>query len=335
MLLRFSVAVIILILLTIGSAFGGAQTTQSAQSASPAAKPVPADLPAVVARVDGESITRDELENAVRASERRAGSPVPPEQRDEVFRGVLEQLIGYRVLGLEAQQRAIAVPDDDLNTRLAELRQRFPTEEAFTQAVTAQGLTPDTLRSAIRSDLQVARMIAAEVDSKIAVQPQEVSDFYAQHPQEFEQGERVRASHILVGVPADADAATRAQARAKAESLVREARGGQDFAALARENSQDGNASDGGDLGVFERGQMVPPFEQAAFTLKEGEISEVVETQFGYHVIKVAEHLPALTVPLDKVRDQIEQYLLQGHREVATAAFVVSLKAKHKIEILI
>jgi hypothetical protein len=112
--------------------FGGALAAQSAQSAPAATKPVPAELPAVVARVDSESITRDELENAVRASERRAGSTVPPEQRDEVFRALLEQLIGYRVLGLEARQRAIAVPDSDLNARLAELRQRFPTEEAFT-----------------------------------------------------------------------------------------------------------------------------------------------------------------------------------------------------------
>lgn len=86
---------------------------------------------------------------------------------------------------------------------------------------------------------------------------------------------------------------------------------------------------------VRERSDGAAVREQAAFTLKEGEISEVVETQFGYHVIKVAEHLPAFTVPLDKVKDQIEQYLLQGHREEATAAFVVSLKAKHKIEILI
>jgi peptidyl-prolyl cis-trans isomerase C len=196
-------------------------------------------------------------------------------------------------------------------------------------------LTPERLRENIRGDFQVSRMIATEVDSKIVVQTQEVADFYAKNPEAFKQGERVRASHILIGVPAASDAATRAARRARAEGLVREARAGKDFAALAREHSDDGSASAGGDLGAFERGQMVPPFEQAAFALSPGEISEVVETEFGYHVIKVAAREPARTVPLEEAQEQIGNYLSQRQRQERIAAFVDGLRATHKIEVLI
>ena len=109
----------------------------------------------------------------------------------------------------------------------------------------------------------------------------------------------------------------------------------EDFAAAAKENSQDpGSAPNGGDLGFFEQGQMVPQFDQVAFTLKPGQMSELVETQFGYHIIKVAEKQETRVVPLEEAKGQIEQYLTDQNRQAQTEAFVNTLKAKAKIEIL-
>jgi peptidyl-prolyl cis-trans isomerase C len=184
--------------------------------------------------------------------------------------------------------------------------------------------------------MAVAKMISDEVESKVTVKPEQVTDFYAKNPDQFKEPERVRASHILIAFPENADAADKAQARQKAEQVLKDVKAGKDFTALAKEHSQDpGSAVNGGDLGFFQQGQMVGPFNDAAFSLPPGSTSDLVETNFGYHIIRVAEKQPGRTVPLDEVRPQVEQYLQNVNRDEQTDAFVASLKSKGKVEILI
>src|SRR5882672_1976164 len=302
----------------------------------PAVKAVPAQLPEIVARVNGEAINGAELENAVKGLEGRAGGPVPPDQRDRVYRGVLDDMIGYKLLIQEAKARKIAVPDADVEAQIAQIRSQFPNQQQFEQALAAQKTTLEAVRNDARSEMSVEKLVEGEVAAKVAVKPEAVSDFYQKNQDKFQQGPRVRASHILISVPQNADAATKQQARTKAETILKDLKGGKDFAAAAKENSQDpGSAVNGGDLGFFEKGQMVPPFEQAAFALNAGDMSDLVETQFGYHIIKVAEKQTQRVVPLDEAKAQIEQYLGQQNRQAETQAFVDALKAKAKIEILI
>jgi peptidyl-prolyl cis-trans isomerase C len=197
-------------------------------------------------------------------------------------------------------------------------------------------MTIQDVRDDARSEMSVEKLVEGEIAAKTAVKPEAVMDFYQKNQDKFQQGPRVRASHILISVPQNADAATKQQARTKAETILKDLKGGKDFAAAAKENSQDpGSAVNGGDLGFFEKGQMVPPFEQAAFALNAGDMSDLVETQFGYHIIKVAEKQTQRVVPLDEAKAQIEQYLGQQNRQAETQAFVDALKAKAKIEILI
>ena len=301
----------------------------------PAAKPVPAQLPEVVARVNGETITGKELDDAVREIAGRAG-PVPPDERDRVYRGVLDNMIGYRLMVQEAKARKVAVPDAEVDAQVAQIRAQFGSDAQFQQALVAQKTTLEAVRSDTRDAMTAEKLVDDEIAAKIAVKPEAVTDFYQKNQDKFQQGPRVRASHILIGIPQNADAATKQQAKTKAETLLKDLRAGKDFAATAKENSQDpGSAPNGGDLGYFEQGQMVPPFEQAAFALKAGEMSEVVETQFGYHIIKVADKQDSRVVPLDEAKQQIEQYLSQQNRHAQTELFVNALKAKAKIEILI
>jgi peptidyl-prolyl cis-trans isomerase C len=118
--------------------------------------------------------------------------------------------------------------------------------------------------------------------------------------------------------------------------VLKDVKGGKDFAALAKQHSQDpGSAVNGGDLGFFQPGQMVGPFNDAAFSLPIGATSDLVETNFGYHIIRVAEKQQGRTVPLEEVRPQVEEYLKNVNREQQTDAFVASLKAKGKVEIFI
>ncbi len=314
----------------------GTPPPPAAQLQPPAAKPVPPQLPEVVARVNGEAINGAELESAVKGLEGRAGGPVPADQRDRVYRGVLDDMIGYRLLIQESKTRKIAVPDAEVEAQIAQIRGQFPSQQQFEQALAAQKMTLQAVRDDARNEIGVEKLVEGEIAAKIAVKPEAVSDFYKNNQDKFQQGPRVRASHILIQVPQGADAAAKAAARTKAEGILKDLKAGKDFAAAAKENSQDpGSAVNGGDLGFFEQGQMVPPFEQAAFALKPGQMSEIVESQFGFHIIKVAEHQDTHVVPLDEAKEKIEQYLQQQSRQAETQAFVNTLKAKAKIEILI
>ena len=313
-----------------------AAATSAANTQAEAAKPVPAQLPEILARVNGESITKTEFEDAIKSVEARAGGPVPADQRDRVLRSILEDLIGFKLLAQEAKARKVTIPDADVDARVAQIRGQFPSEDVFMQMLVERKMTLDQVKADAREDMAIGKMIEGELAGKIDVKPEQVQDFYTKNPDQFQQPERVRASHILIGVPENADAAAKTQARAKAEQVLKELKSGGDFAALAKQHSSDpGSAANGGDLGFFQQGQMVGPFNDVAFSLKPGTTSDVVETQFGFHIIRVAEKQEPRTVPLDEVRTQVEQYLANMNRQQQTEAFVTGLKAKGKIEVLI
>ena len=335
--------VVLLLMACSRSAPAASSTEQTAPSPvdaqapapTPAALPVPVQFPEIVARVNGEVITKADLEMAVSQLEARAGQPVPPEQRDGVIRGVLDELIGYRLLRLESVARKIVVAEADIDGRVSEIRSQFPTEAAFTQTVGARGLTLAGLRTQAREAMQIDTLLRGAL-TEIPVTPEQVTAFYTENPTEFQQGDRVHASHILIGVPDGADPATKQQALAKAAEVLREVKAGGDFAALAKHYSTDaGSAPGGGDLGFFERGQMVGPFEQAAFALAPAQTSDLVESPFGYHIIKTIEKQAGRTIPIADVGPQIQQFLEGRNRAQQTEAFVGTLRAKGKVEILI
>ena len=335
--------ILILILVVAGCkkdaapAAGTAEPAAGAQTAA-AAEPVkalPEKLPDVLAKVNGEAVTRKELEDYVRNLEGQAGSPIPADQRDRIYRGVLDQLVGYKLLVQEAKARKVVVADADVDARIAEVKKQFPSEDLFMQTLIDRKMTIDQLKGDARRDLSIARLIEGEISPRVAVKPAQVEDFYKNNPEKFHQPESVRASHILIAAAENADAATKAHAKTKAQQILKEIRAGKDFAELARQHSQDGSATNGGDLGFFPQGQMVGPFNDAAFSLKPGATSDLVETQFGYHIIRVAEKKPARTVPLEEMRPQIEEFLKHQNRETETESFVKALRAKGKVEILV
>lgn len=313
-------------------AAGGAQTGAAADPV----KALPEKLPDVLAKVNGEEVTRKELEDYVRNLEGQAGSPIPADQRDRIYRGVLDQLVGYKLLVQEAKARKVVVADADVDARIAEVKKQFPSEDLFMQTLIDRKMTLDQIKSDARRDLSIARLIEAEISPRVALKPGQAEDFYKNNPDRFTEPERVRASHILIAAAENADAAAKAQAKAKAEQILKDLKAGKDFATLARQHSQDpGSAVNGGDLGVFPLGQMVGPFNDAAFSLKPGATSDLVETQFGYHIIRVAEKHPGRTVPLEEVRPRLEEFLKHQNRESETESFVKALRAKGKVEILV
>ncbi len=168
--------------------------------------------------------------------------------------------------------------------------------------------------------VQYVRLAVADLIENIAPGEDELLQAYESSQARFKAPEQRRVSHILIAVKEDADEATRNAAVEKALSLTQQARGGSDFEELAKQHSDDpGSAANGGDLGVIARGAMVKPFEDAAYQLQQGEISDPVETRFGYHVIKITELVPESIKPFAEVREQIEQ---EERKRLAEAQFI-------------
>jgi len=212
-------------------------------------KPMPPQIPAVLARVNGEVIEKWEFDSAVKRIEARAGAPVPADKRDEVLRGVLDRLVAFHLLEQESRNRKIEVTDAEVDARIGDIRRSFPNEQAFAESMSAQGLTVDQVRQQSRAQLQVSKIIDAEIASTALVQESDIGAFYEQNLPRFKQDESVHASHILIAASENAAPAQKAEARSKAQSLLRKVRGGADFATVARAESQDpGTAQNGGDL---------------------------------------------------------------------------------------
>jgi peptidyl-prolyl cis-trans isomerase C len=325
----------------------GCQRSKPAESAKPAATqaptpaptpvppPVPAKLPDVVARVNGETISGTELEEAVRTFQVNSGQELTPDNRSQVYRGVLDDLVSMRLLNGELKARKLEVDARELDEAMRELRSRFPNEATYRRALAEQKLTAEQLRERTRNTLLVNRLLEQEVGDQIAVSAADVAKFYEENPDRFQQPEAVRLSHILIAVPQGAPEERRNAARERAADLARRARTGADFAALAKQHSSDASRQRGGDLGFVVRGQAQPPFEQAAFALKPGEISDPVETIYGFHVIKAGEKRPAQKVPFGQAAAQVEEYLREQRRQEKARAYVDRLKSSGKVEVLI
>ena len=312
-----------------------ATTGQTTPQPPAPVKPMPAELPDVLARVNGEAVTKVDFDRLIKNMELRSNQPIPAERRDAVYRQVLDELVTYTVLSQETRARNVAVADAEVESAIKQMRARLGSDEDFKKALDARGMTLDKLKGDTRIDISINKMVEAEVATQPPPTDAQVRDFYDKNPDKFKQDEAVRASHILFRVDESADAATKKKAMDEAQSVLKQARAGADFADLAKKHSADGSAQQGGDLNFFTKGQMVPPFDQAAFAMKPGEISDIVTTQFGYHIIKVTDRRPPSTVPFEQVSGRIKEFLTEQQKQQKADGFIQSLKQKAKIEVLV
>ncbi len=327
--------------LVIGCSAGGLETPADPAGALeplylPTGNPVPHELPAIVARVNTHTITSDELERAVRSAEIKAGQALPPQFRDQVYRSVLDRLVSFHLLLQESETLSLSADNAAVAARIEIIRSSFPSDDAFETQLSGWETTLDALREETRRDLLVERVLASEVLPGIEVDVETAREFYELHTAQFTEGGGVRARHILIGISPDASDREKAKARGRADRLRRDAEGGADFAELARTHSEDpASAANGGDLGVVVRGQTVPDFEAALFALEPGDLSEVIETPFGMHVIQMVEREAERTATFVEASVQIREFLIQQERQARTAAFIEELKEKSAIEIFI
>lgn len=278
-----------------------------------------------IAEVDGVGISRESYEQAVQNTLRsfqQQGRAVP-EAELETFRSeILDQLIAEQLLYRTGVDRGYEPTEQSIDVQFEQMRGRFETDEAWQQALDTQGTTEEELREQLVRNTVLEQVIT---DITADVEPatdEEVQTFYDENPQFFETGSQIEARHILLSTQGLEDDDAVAQKRAEAEAVREDLLAGADFATVAEERSEGPSAARGGSLGTFGRGQMVAPFEQAAFSLAEGEISEIVETQFGFHIIQVTDIIEGGVTPIEQVSANIRQFLGQQKQAQALSDFV-------------
>lgn len=288
-----------------------------------------------VAVVNGVVIARIQFDKELKVHlERvsRQGRQITDDQMEELKKDILEGLIEREVLYQESQKAGIKIADQKVDDQVAAIKKRFPNEEEFKKALAGMGLTEEEVREQIQHGLAIRELIDQKVANKVVITDEETKAYYDANPQLFNQPEEVKASHILIKVEPTADDATKAAARKKIEDLQQKLKAGGDFAELAKENSEGPSNVRGGDLGYFKRGQMVKPFEDVAYSMKIDEVSDLVETRFGYHLIKVSDKKPEQTLAYADVKDKIAQRLKQEKVEKDATLYVEDLKKGAKIE---
>jgi len=245
---------------------------------------------AVAALVNGDTITVADAERVAEGFIANGGPPDPEAEgssfAEKMYYTAVNRLVEQQLVMNAARELGLEVTDEDVTRSLSQLIAMSGGEAAFEGILAQRGITMDDVRRDMRINLTLQRYFEEVVNKNSPVTPDDVQAYYDAHPEEFGPQPEVHARHILIRTTSDMTPAARAAAKDTAETVQKRAASGEDFAALALEYSEDPtNAQTGGDLGWFRKGQMVPPFDSAAFALKPGQISGVVTTSYGYHII--------------------------------------------------
>jgi peptidyl-prolyl cis-trans isomerase C len=288
-----------------------------------------------VAEINGVVISKAQFDKELNIHMERVsrqGKQISDDQLAALKKDILEGLIEREVLYQESQKAGIKVNDQTIDEQLAAIKKRFPSEAEYKTALSNMNLTEDEVKAQIARGLAIRELIEQQITSKIVITDAETKTYYDGNLQMFKQPEQVKASHILIKVDAGAAEAQKAEARKKIETVQEKVKAGGDFAELAKEYSEGPSNTRGGDLGYFRRGQMVKPFEDAAFTMKPNEVSDIIETRFGYHIIKVYDIKPEQTLAYADVKDKLNQRMKQEKVEKDANQYINQLKKDAKIE---
>ncbi|MCX5645279.1 MAG: peptidylprolyl isomerase [Phycisphaerae bacterium] len=340
-------------LLAVGVMIGGSGCQKKAPPASDTAAPAqapasstPAEAPKedkVAVTVNGSPIMESQvqryldLEYKPLLAKYAAQAPQLAAQQEKVFReNITQNLITRQLLEEQAKLAGIQVTPEELTaemtTQLSSLNPPRTIEE-YKKAVEEQGGDFDGIKRILTDRLKYHKLFESKFASTTKPTEADAKKYYDENTKEFQVPEQVRASHILIR-PTDPNTdpnQAKAQAKAKAEDLLKKVKGGADFATVAKENSDCPSKAQGGDLGLFTRDKMVKPFADAAFAMKVGEISGLVESPFGYHIIKVTEHHDPNQTMFEKAKTEIIGQLTEQKMQEAIDTYVKSLRQSAKI----
>jgi parvulin-like peptidyl-prolyl isomerase len=292
----------------------------------------------VAAKVDEQTISTQEVIKVVHNFQKQnigpdstaQGATVP----EKLYYTAVNRLVEQALILDEAKKLGIVVSDTEVTDNVNQLVSMAGGEAKLDSLLKAQGANRADVEKDMRNNLVLKGYLDHVKKTMPAVSDTAVQAFYSGHPELFGAKPEVHARHILIrATPQDSDMA-KAEARQKAQAALDRAKKGEPFEKIAKEMSQDpGSASQGGDLGWFAQGQMVPTFDAVVFSLKPGQLSDVVQTDYGYHVIKLEGTRMGTGTPYDQVKEQIRDHLAQQETQEYFRKQLDSLKAKAKVKI--
>jgi len=310
----------------------------AAPSAAPAAA-APAAEPtnSVVLTIDGTAIMENDVREMMISRYGRQLQQMPPEQlamvQQQMQQMILTDLISKTLLLNAAEKEGYKATDEDVAKEIEEISKRIPEGQSFEEFAKSAGVDIKRIKEQIADDTKIRKLI--DVVTKDVEKPGEekVKKYYDEHPDEFSQKEMVAASHILLSTQEAADETAIAAVKAEADKLKEQLgkEDGKTFEELATAHSDCPSKAQGGSLGEFGRGQMVPEFEKAAFTQKIGEVGAPIKTQFGYHLIKVTDKKEAKTTPYAEVQEELASSLFEQAKGKEVQSYLTQLRSNANI----
>lgn len=300
----------------------------------PVAPPVAVTGP--VATVNGVAIQAEDYTRELNAALGRLQRQLPPEQlaqmQPRIREQVIEQLIARQLLIQEANRIQLQTTPEEIEEARARLESSLPPGISLEQILAQRNVSEEQFKREFGDEVRITKLIENATSNQLQVADEEVTAFYEQNLERFKQPETATARHILIAVQDETDKETK---RAEAESVRTRLVGGEDFATVAREVTDDPGSRETGGLYTFPRGQMVPAFEEASFTQAIDEIGPLVETQFGYHIIKVEKREPARDVPLDEVRSNVVAFLRSRKAPEVVQGYLETLRTNAQINVIL
>ncbi|MBP1596732.1 MAG: PpiC-type peptidyl-prolyl cis-trans isomerase [Acidobacteria bacterium] len=295
--------------------------------------------PAVVARVNGKAVLGRDLEQRVRAELATIGNPAWKDLREDYKVDVttrnLSLLVGDELIYQKATAGGVAVTPEEVQAEFDKVAKTYPSDAALNVELANRGMDRKALSLALARDLVISKYVQENITKKLVVTPVEVAEYYKAHPDDFRHPDLIRTSHVLINVPAGVTAEQEKALGIRAEAILERARKGEDFAKLAKENSMDPSASRGGDIGLTQKGELEAAYEDAAEKLKVGEVSGIVRTSYGFHIIKLTDRKKAGIASLDEVRAELTDFLKAQKEDVELEKLIKTLQSQAQIDILV
>jgi peptidyl-prolyl cis-trans isomerase SurA len=303
---------------------------------SATAAPLPTPVTGIVAIVNDDIITSWEVSQAMQPviKEAEKKEPLTDAARNELRSNVIKGLIDKKLAEQKIKELNIKVSDEDLRQSIEDVKkQNNLTQEALVAALASQGLTYEQYKSQLRDQLERLRLVSQEVKSKIQVSEQEMMDYYWANKSLFTEDESFRARHIFIKIPKNATDKELDAINARVETIWKEAQGPADFAVVAGKYTEDATAKDGGSLGVFKKGDMQGEFVQLLDRLQPGEVSGIIRTPSGFHIVKLEQRIPGRIKTFEEVKPEIEDRLYKKKSEERFNQWLIELKKEATIEI--
>lgn len=256
------------------------------------------------------------------------------EQIKETERRILDQLIDEKLVNQETDRLEIVITEKEIDMTIRDVMDNSElSEEQFKQALVEEGITLEKYREQIEEQMKKMRLLEREIQSKVQVTEKEIEEHFKKHMDSFNTPPEVRLQQVLLMIPPEASEQEISQIRGKAEEILQKIRNGEDFNNMAKLHSQDSSAASGGDIGFFKQGDLIPELNEIAFSLNVGEVSSVIQTSLGFHIIRVLEKRERQKMTEEERKKEIENILYNQKVENKFKEWLKELRKKSFIKI--